>query len=70
MRFLLTCKQAHQMVSEGLDRHLSLPERTRLRMHLTICDACTNFNGQMQLLRQAMRRLPDQYLHPESEPES
>jgi len=26
-------------------------------MHLSICDACTNFNGQMQLLRKAMHRV-------------
>ncbi|MET3119149.1 putative anti-sigma-YlaC factor YlaD [Undibacterium sp. GrIS 1.8] len=60
MRLLLTCKQAHQMVSEGLDRELKLGERTRLKMHLTMCDACTNFNGQMRLLRKAMRQLPMQ----------
>ncbi|MFZ6845739.1 zf-HC2 domain-containing protein [Undibacterium sp. RuTC16W] len=58
MRLLITCKQAHQMVSEGLDRHLSLGERARLKMHLSVCDGCTNFNGQMQLLRRAMRKLP------------
>jgi hypothetical protein len=50
------------MVSERLDRHLSLTERARLRVHLSICDACTNFNGQMQLLRQAMRKLPAEQL--------
>jgi hypothetical protein len=45
------------MLSEGLDRDLSLFERLRLRLHLGICDACTNFKGQMLLLRQAMRKL-------------
>ncbi|MCU6434957.1 zf-HC2 domain-containing protein [Undibacterium sp. Jales W-56] len=58
MRLLISCKQAHQMVSEGLDRHLSLGERARLKMHLSMCHGCTNFNGQMQLLRRAMRKLP------------
>ena len=66
MRLLLTCKQAHQMVSEGLDRHLSLGERTRLKMHLSICDACTRFQGQMSLLRQAMRKLPEELQSPSS----
>lgn len=55
--FLYSCKQAHQIVSEGLDRQLTVSEKARLRMHLSICDACTNFNGQMQLLRKAMHRV-------------
>lgn len=57
-RPFLSCKQAHQLVSEGMDRQLNLTERTRLRMHLQMCDACTNFNGQMQLLRKAVRSFP------------
>ena len=51
-----TCREVQQLVSEGLDRHLSLIERARLRLHLVVCESCTNFNGQMALLRQAMRR--------------
>ena len=52
-----TCKEVHQLVSQELDRKLSLVERTRMRLHLLVCHACTNFNGQMRLLRQAMRRI-------------
>jgi len=55
--FLYSCKQAHRIVSEGLDRPLSVSERARLKIHLSICDACTNFNGQMQLLHKAMHTL-------------
>ncbi|MDE2429035.1 MAG: zf-HC2 domain-containing protein [Burkholderiales bacterium] len=57
MRLLITCKQAHQMASEKLDRDLSIAERTRLKLHLSMCRGCTNFNGQMQLLRMAMRKI-------------
>lgn len=57
MRLIYKCKQAHQMVSEGLDRELSFSERARLRLHLSICNSCTNFNTQMQTLRLAMRKL-------------
>ena len=52
-----TCKEVHRLVSEGLDRDLSIIERLRMRMHLVVCDACTNFNGQMALIRRAMRQL-------------
>ncbi len=57
MRFKLSCKETHRLVSEGLDRDLSIYERLLMRMHLTVCDACTNFNGQMALLRKAMHNL-------------
>lgn len=53
-----TCREVHQLVSEGMDRDLSLVERSRVRLHLAVCTACTRFNGQMELLRSAMRRGP------------
>ena len=53
-----TCKEVHRLVSEGLDRDLPLIERTRMRVHLMICEACQNFNGQMTLIRRAMRQMP------------
>ena len=53
-----TCKEVHRLVSEGMDRELSLVERTRMRLHLLVCTACTRFNGQMDLLRRAMRSGP------------
>jgi hypothetical protein len=53
-----TCREVHRLVSEGMDRDLSMVERTRMRLHLMVCGACTRFNGQMSFLRQAMRRLP------------
>jgi predicted anti-sigma-YlaC factor YlaD len=67
-----TCKEIHQLVSEGLDRELSVIERTRMRLHLLICDACTNFSGQMQLMRKAMHKMaqldePDAVSNPASD---
>ena len=53
-----TCREVHRLVSEGMDRKLSLVERTRMRLHLMVCAACTRFNGQMGLLRKAMRGMP------------
>ena len=50
-----TCREVHRLVSEGMDRELSLVERTRMRLHLMVCRACTRFNAQMGLLRRAMR---------------
>jgi len=53
-----TCREVHRLVSEGMDRELSMVERTRMRVHLFVCEACTRFNGQMDLLRRAMREGP------------
>ena len=57
---MLSCKQVTRMVSQGLDRDLGFTERVRLRVHLAICDGCTNFSRQMAFLRKAMARLADQ----------
>jgi predicted anti-sigma-YlaC factor YlaD len=58
MLLLPNCKQTHQLVSEGLDRRLTLAERAKMKLHLSICESCTNFNGQMALLHKAMRDYP------------
>jgi hypothetical protein len=54
---ILTCKEASRLVSQGLDRQLALGERLRLRLHLLICDACTNFRRQVDFLRAAVKKL-------------
>jgi len=52
-----TCKEVHRLTSEGLDRELTLVERLRMRLHLAVCEACTNFTAQMDLIRRAMRQM-------------
>lgn len=52
-----TCKEVHRLTSEGMDRELNIVERTRVRVHLLVCNACRTFTGQMDLLRRAMQRL-------------
>jgi len=60
MKPLLSCKEVSRLVSQGLDRRLGWLERARLRLHLAICDGCTNFKKQMQFLRKALSRLAEQ----------
>ncbi|HKX37596.1 MAG TPA: zf-HC2 domain-containing protein [Burkholderiales bacterium] len=57
---MLSCKDVTRMVSQGLDRELGFGERVRLRVHLAICDGCTNFRKQMDFLRRALERLGQQ----------
>ena len=56
---MLSCKDASRLVSQGLDRNLGFGERIALRVHLAICDGCTNFKNQVAFLRKAISRLGD-----------
>ena len=57
---MLSCKKATRLVSQGLDRRLPFGRRVALRVHLAVCDGCTNFTQQMAFLRKAMAKLADQ----------
>jgi len=56
---MLSCKEVTRLVSQGLDRELSLGERTMLRFHLAICQGCRNVSRQLALLRHAVRQLSE-----------
>lgn len=53
---MLSCKDVSRMVSESLDRKLSLYDRLRVKLHLLICNACQQMVKQMELLRSAFQR--------------
>jgi Putative zinc-finger len=53
---VLSCKEASLLLSEAEDRRLSLVERWKLRLHLSLCDACTRFSRHIAFLRKAMQR--------------
>jgi putative zinc finger protein len=56
--FRLSCKEASKLISEGMDRRLSVTERITLRLHVRICDACTRFTSQVEFLRRALKAFP------------
>ena len=53
----LTCKQAHRVIAESLDRDLKVMDDVRVRLHLLRCPCCAEFVKQMDLMRSAMRRI-------------
>jgi hypothetical protein len=55
---MLNCKQASHLLSEAQDRKLDLRERLPLRLHLAMCEGCSNFRKQMDFLRLATRQFP------------
>ncbi|MDH4061857.1 MAG: zf-HC2 domain-containing protein [Aquincola sp.] len=52
----LTCKQVARILSDGLDAQMPPAERTRLRLHMVVCEACRNVEQQFDLLRRLMRK--------------
>lgn len=60
---MLSCKQASRLMSEGLDRELSLSQRAGLRFHLLICRACTRVSSQLTFLH----RMAPQYPGPDDD---
>lgn len=57
---MLSCKDASRLISQSLDRRLTLRERFGLRVHLMICDFCSRFRQQVELIRAAIKRMTGQ----------
>ena len=64
MMGMMSCREASELVSRGLDRKLGAGERFALGLHLRICRNCARFNRQLELLRRALQRLPDENTGP------
>ena len=56
---ILTCKEATRLASQGLDRRLGLAERLALRLHVLVCEGCSNFRKQVALIHTTVARLGD-----------
>jgi hypothetical protein len=52
---MLKCKQASEVISQSLDRKLTIWERFNLKLHLLICKYCRYFSQQLQTLRVAVK---------------
>lgn len=50
---MLSCKEATELISQGMDRRLSLAERMGLRLHLLICRGCRATEEHLDFLRRA-----------------
>lgn len=48
---MMNCKKATRLLSEQLDRKLTLRERVALSIHLSMCSGCRNFSKQMDVIR-------------------
>ncbi len=48
---MLSCNEVSRLVSESLDRDLSLGQRLSVRLHLLMCTLCARSRRQIMLLR-------------------
>ena len=53
---MISCKDASRLVSKSEEAPLSFGQRILLRLHLSVCAACTRFERQLHFLRTAMQK--------------
>ena len=53
---IISCKDASHLVSRKEDAGLTFWQRVTLRLHLSVCAACTQFERQIRFLRTAMQK--------------
>ena len=51
---MLSCKDVTKLVSESLDRDLSLWRRIGLRLHLAMCKGCSAYRNQIESLNKVV----------------
>lgn len=51
----LKCEQSTRLVSDSLDRELSLVERWAVRLHYIGCWSCRRFGKQIRLIQKALQ---------------
>ncbi len=54
---MLDCKQTSQLISQSLDRTLTLRERFAMQLHLFVCKYCKQFSQHMQTLHVALKQM-------------
>lgn len=61
---MLTCKQITEVVTDYLERRMTLMDRLRFHIHLGMCRHCRAYLRQMKATVAALGRLPDEVTIP------
>lgn len=57
MGFLkLSCKKATEMVEQNKIVSLTLLDKVKLKLHLSVCNACRNYQKQSALINQVLKK--------------
>lgn len=52
----VSCREATKLLSDASERKLGLLESASLKIHLSICQMCRNFDSQLRFLRKASEK--------------
>lgn len=55
-RVMVPCERATLLVEKKWDRGLSIMEKIQLALHTSMCDACTNYRIQSNLIEKLLSR--------------
>ena len=58
-KLMYSCEQASRLSSRAMEEPLTPSERMLLRMHLMMCNRCSNFARQIEFLRRASSKIPE-----------
>lgn len=56
---MLTCKEVSMLLSQAQDASPGLRATLNMKLHLMLCDGCTNFQKQLEFIRVALRQYRD-----------
>jgi predicted anti-sigma-YlaC factor YlaD len=59
--FRLDCRSIEALISRSMDTRLSRRERLAIRLHLVYCRLCRAYRRQLDFLRRALSRSPEQF---------
>ena len=69
LRRLPTCRQLVPVMSQSLERPLSLRERAAMKIHLWVCIWCVRYLEQLHFMREALRARGQQPADEDAGPE-
>ena len=58
-KLMYSCEKASRLSSRALEEPLTPTQRVLLRMHLLMCNRCSNFSRQIEFLRRVSGKLPE-----------
>jgi len=58
-RFTPTCPEVVRILSEGMERKLSLGMRIKLRIHFLMCSFCERYMKQLKYIREVSSKFPE-----------
>jgi hypothetical protein len=58
-RFTPTCPEVVRILSQGMDKKLSLGTRIKVRVHFLMCSFCERYMKQLNYMRQVAREFPE-----------